>query len=830
MEQVRVNELASEFEMRSTAVILELKKIGVWVPSPETPVDFDIANRIRRRLQLVIDTEQEEQARAVKAKVRKRPAAKARKTIKQLGQPRKAASPSAETIDSPFLMGSLRPRKGKGNYRRIVTEPPEAVLEKTEVTIEDEPIIERVEAQISAELLEQAQRMILSTQAPVASTSLPLVPPGTAGPVVPPPVPVPPAAEDAVKPAADEAPAPELPEEAVEVTAAAEVETPVAEAPEAEPQPAEVVKEPEGPAVITVSDSVTVRDLSEKLGVKSKVLIKELFSRGVMATINRSLDRDTIQQLCDIFDAQVEFVSEQEALVREEHVVERPEDVQARAPVVTVMGHVDHGKTSLLDAIRESRVAASEAGGITQHIGAYHVSVDDHKIVFLDTPGHEAFTLMRARGAQVTDIVVLVVAADDGVMPQTLEAMDHAKAADVPIVVAVNKMDRPDARPDRVKQQLADRGLTPEDWGGDTVMVEVSALAQTNLDLLLEMILLVADLTERTANPQKPAVAVVLEAQLDRGRGPVATALIQDGTLRVGDSFVAGTAYGKVRAMFDDRGQPVVEAGPSSAVEVLGLHDLPQAGDSFQVLASAAKSRDIAGQRRQEQRRKDLARSGPMGLEKLFAQMATKEVKELDLIIKADGRGSVEVLEGSLRKLSGEKVRIKIVHSGVGAISESDVLLAAASQALVVGFNVRPERNAQMTAEREQVELRMYTVIYELIEEIQQAMLGLLEPTIRERLVGRAEVRDTFRVAKFGTIAGCFILDGSVARNSMIRLVRDGAVIHEGRTASLRRFRDDVNEVRSGYECGISIANYQDIKVGDVIEAFVKESVAPQLV
>jgi translation initiation factor IF-2 len=830
MEQVRVNELASEFEMRSTAVILELKKIGVWVPSPETPVDFDIANRIRRRLQLVIDTEQEEQARAVKAKVRKRPAAKARKTIKQLGQPRKAASPSAETIDSPFLMGSLRPRKGKGNYRRIVTEPPEAVLEKTEVTIEDEPIIERVEAQISAELLEQAQRMILSTQAPVASSSLPLVPPGTAGPVVPPPVPVPPAAEDAVKPAADEAPAPELPEAAVEVTAAAEVETPVAEAPEAEPQPAEVVKEPEGPAVITVSDSVTVRDLSEKLGVKSKVLIKELFSRGVMATINRSLDRDTIQQLCDIFDAQVEFVSEQEALVQEEHVVERPEDVQARAPVVTVMGHVDHGKTSLLDAIRESRVAASEAGGITQHIGAYHVSVDDHKIVFLDTPGHEAFTLMRARGAQVTDIVVLVVAADDGVMPQTLEAMDHAKAAGVPIVVAVNKMDRPDARPDRVKQQLADRGLTPEDWGGDTVMVEVSALAQTNLDLLLEMILLVADLTERTANPQKPAVAVVLEAQLDRGRGPVATALIQDGTLRVGDSFVAGTAYGKVRAMFDDRGQPVVEAGPSSAVEVLGLHDLPQAGDSFQVLASAAKSRDIAGQRRQEQRRKDLARSGPMGLEKLFAQMATKEVKELDLIIKADGRGSVEVLEGSLRKLSGEKVRIKIVHSGVGAISESDVLLAAASRALVVGFNVRPERNAQMTAEREQVELRMYTVIYELIEEIQQAMLGLLEPTIRERLVGRAEVRDTFRVAKFGTIAGCFILDGSVARNSMIRLVRDGAVIHEGRTASLRRFRDDVNEVRSGYECGISIANYQDIKVGDVIEAFVKESVAPQLV
>ena len=830
MEQVRVNELASEFEMRSTAVISELKKIGVWVPSPETPVDFDIANRIRRRLQLVIDTAQEEQARSVKAKVRKRPAAKTRKTIKQLGQPRKAASPSAETIDSPFLMGSLKPRKGTGNYRRVVTEPPEEIGEKTEVTIEDEPIIEKVEAQISAELLEQAQRMVLSTQAPVASTSLPLVPPGGAPPVAPPSVSAPPAVEDVVAPAPEEAPAPELPDETVEAAPAAEAEAPAAEAPETESQPAEVVKEPEGPTVITVSDSVTVRDLSDKLGVKSKVLIKELFSRGVMATINRSLDRDTIQQLCDLFEIQVEFVSEQEALVQEEQVVERPEDVQARAPVVTVMGHVDHGKTSLLDAIRESRVAESEAGGITQHIGAYHVSVDGSKIVFLDTPGHEAFTLMRARGAQVTDVVVLVVAADDGVMPQTLEAIDHAKAADVPIIVAVNKMDRPDARPDRVKQQLADRGLTPEDWGGDTVMVEVSALAHTNLDLLLEMILLVADLTERTANPQKPAVAVVLEAQLDRGRGPVATALVQDGTLRVGDSFVAGTAYGKVRAMFDDRGQPVVEAGPSSAVEVLGLQDLPQAGDAFQVLASAAKAREISQQRSQEQRRKDLARSGPVGLEQLFARMGTREVKELDLVLKADGRGSVEVLEGSLRKLSGEKVRIKIVHSGVGAISESDVLLAAASNALVVGFNVRPERNAQMTAEREQVELRMYTVIYELIEEIQHAMLGLLEPTIRERLVGRVEVRDTFRVAKFGTIAGCFVLDGSVSRNSMIRLVRDGAVIHEGRTASLRRFKEDVNEVRSGYECGISIANYQDIKVGDVIEAFVKETVAPQLV
>ena len=830
MEQVRVNELASEFEMRSTAVISELKKIGVWVPSPETPVDFDIANRIRRRLQLVIDTEQEERSRTVKAKVRKRPAAKPRKTIKQLGQARKAPLPSAETIDSPFLMGSLKPRKGTGNYRRIVTEPPEVVLEKTEVTIEDEPIIEKVEAQISAELLEQAQRMVLSTQAPVASTSLPLVPPPGVGPLAPPPPPAPPATEDAAEPDRDEAPAPELPEEAVEAAAAAEVEAPVADEPELEAQPEVVAEEPEGPAVVTVSDSVTVRDLSEKLGVKSKVLIKELFSRGVMATINHSLDRDTIQHLCDTFDARVEFVSEQEALVHEEHIVERPEDVRVRAPVVTVMGHVDHGKTSLLDAIRESRVAASEAGGITQHIGAYHVSVDGSRIVFLDTPGHEAFTLMRARGAQVTDVVVLVVAADDGVMPQTLEAMDHAKAAEVPIIVAINKMDRPDANPDRVKQQLADRGLTPEDWGGDTVMVEVSALAQTNLDLLLEMILLVADLTERTANPQKPAMAVVLEAQLDRGRGPVATALVQDGTLRVGESFVAGTAYGKVRAMFDDRGQPVVEAGPSTAVEVLGLQDLPQAGDSFHVLASAAKAREIAEQRRQEQRRKELARSGPMGLDKLFAQMGTQEVKELDLVIKADGRGSVEVVEGSLRKLSGEKVRIKIVHSGVGAISESDVLLAAASQALVVGFNVRPERNAQMTAEREQVELRLYTVIYELIEEIQQAMVGLLEPIIRERLVGRVDVRETFRVAKFGTIAGCFVLEGSVNRNSRIRLVRDGVVVHEGRPASLKRFRDDVNEVRSGYECGISIANYQDIKVGDVIEVFVKERVEPKLV
>jgi translation initiation factor IF-2 len=584
------------------------------------------------------------------------------------------------------------------------------------------------------------------------------------------------------------------------------------------------------PRDITLSESVTVKELCEKLGVKSRDLLKELLTRGLMVTINSTLDQKTVGEVCRTFNATPRFVSFEEALLEEDVVQERPSDLAPRAPVVTVMGHVDHGKTSLLDAVRKTRVAASEAGGITQHIGAYHVSIGNRRIVFLDTPGHEAFTMMRARGAKVTDIVVLVVAADDGVMPQTVEAINHARAAGVPVLVAINKVDKPEAQPQRVKQDLTSYNLLAEDWGGDTVMVEVSAKTGRNLELLLEMILLSADMLELKANPKRAAAGVILEARLDKGRGAVATVLVQKGTLKVGDSFIAGAAYGKIRAMFDDRGAHLGKAGPSSAVEILGLQTLPQAGDSFQVVDDTAKARQIGEYRQGKIREKELVKTSRVSLSDLYAQMQSGDVKELPLVLKADAQGSVEVLEDTVQKLSSERVKIRIIHRGVGAISESDVLLASASNAVVIGFSVRPEQNAQAVAEREGVDIRLYTVIYDVSNEIKQAMLGLLEPTIKESYQGKAEVRETFRVPKVGTVAGSYVLDGMVTRNSEVRLLRDNVVIYEGRIGSLRRFKDDVAQVKAGYECGISIANFNDVKVNDVIEAFVKERVEPQLV
>ena len=844
VEQVRVIELASEFELKDRVVISELKKIGVWVPSPETLVDFDIANRIRRRLQLMIEVEQEEQVKAEKAKEKKKAAPAKRKTIKQLGRPRKAATPAEdESVGSP-LVSSLKPRKGQASYRTI-EEPTESGLEKTQVTIDDEPIIERVEAHVSAAELEQFKEAPLTEveaaaltleaeqlrQAKAAAEASPVeVDQPAADAVVVEGVGTPPEAAgtpevgETVSSASAAAIAEDAEAEETEVKAEAEVEE-VAAAKAAVPEDVD-----EATKVVTLTESVSVKELSDKLGLKSKDLIKELFSSGIMVTMNQTLHPQVVEAICEKFGFEARFVSATEAEVEKEAVDELPEDIVERAPVVTVMGHVDHGKTSLLDAIRETDVAAGEAGGITQHIGAYHVSVNNRRIVFVDTPGHEAFTLMRARGAQVTDIVVLVVAADDGVMPQTLEAIDHARAAGVPIVVAVNKIDRPEAQPDRVKQQLSDRELIPEDWGGDTVMVEVSAIEKTNLDLLLEMILLVSDLHERKANPKRPASAVVLEAQLDRGRGPVATLVIQDGTLHVGDSFVAGMVFGKVRAMFSDRGEPILEAGPSSAVEILGLNEVPQAGDQFQVLLDSNRARELAQDRRLSLREKGLARTSRIGLDHLFSEIKSAEAKDLNLVVKADTQGSVEVIGHTLEKLSAEMVRIRVIHSGVGAISESDVLLASASQAVVIGFSVRPERSAQETAEREEVEIRLYTIIYELIDEIRESMLGLLEPTIREKFLGRAEVRQTFKVSKIGTVAGCNVSEGVITRNAELRLLRDNVVVHEGKISSLRRFQEDVNEVKDGYECGISIANFNDVKVGDVIEAFAKESVATELV
>jgi len=593
---------------------------------------------------------------------------------------------------------------------------------------------------------------------------------------------------------------------------------------------------------ITITEGISVKDLAEKLGIRAKDLIARLLVRGVFATINQTLDGELASEMARFFGADTNVITFEEQAAKDVaesaagEVGGAAEGVP-RPPVVTIMGHVDHGKTTLLDSIRSTNVAEGEAGGITQHIGAYKVKIQDEdspaygrQIVFLDTPGHEAFTRMRARGAKATDIVVLVVAADDGVMPQTLEAIDHAHAAEVPIIVAVNKVDKPEAMPDRVKKQLADRGLMPEDWGGTTVFVDVSAKQRTNLNLLLEMICLVADLQELKATPDRPASGVVLEAKLDRGRGPVATVLVQNGTLRTGDNFVVGNVFGKVRAMFDDRGNQLEEAPPSTPVEILGLEGLPQAGDQFIVVADRDKARGISDYREQKAREAALAKSSRVSLEGLAEQMATAGVKELNIILKADVGGSAEVLTDLLNKLSNERVRLKVLRSGVGAITESDVLLASASNAIIIGFNVRPERKAQELAEQDKVDIRLHSIIYELQDEIKRAMSGLLEPTIKETYQGRAQVLETFRIPKVGMVAGCRVVDGIVKRDSEVRLLRDNVVVFKGKIGSLRRFKDDASEVRNGMECGIAIANYGDVKVGDLIEAFVTERIAAEVI
>jgi len=580
--------------------------------------------------------------------------------------------------------------------------------------------------------------------------------------------------------------------------------------------------EPRPPRDVTITEGITIRELAEKLDVRAKELLKVLLDKGVFASINQALDVATATQLAESFNGVVTAVSFEEEMVLEVAKEETKENLKQRPPVVTVMGHVDHGKTSLLDAIREADVAGGEAGGITQHIGAYKVQVNDRSVVFVDTPGHEAFTRMRARGAKVTDIVVLVVAADDGVMPQTKEAVDHAKAAGVPIVVAVNKIDKPEAQPERVRRQLTDLGLMPAEWGGETEFVEVSAKQKKGLDKLLEILLLVADLRELKANPDAPASGTVLESRVDKGRGPVATILVQNGTLRSGDFFICGAVFGKVRAMFDDRGRPVKEAPPSTPVEVLGLQGVPEAGDHFQV-TDEAKARHIVDYRQSKQRDAALlARStgARITLDQLHEQLKAGEVKELPIVIKADVQGSVEVLSEMLPKLSTDQVKLKIIGSGVGAVSENDVLLASASGAIIIAFGVRPERKAADLAQQEKVDIRTHNIIYEVSDEIKKAMEGLLEPVFQETYLGRAEVRNTFRVKGSGTVAGCYVVDGILKRDAQVRVVRDGAVIYTSRLSSLKRFKDDASEVRTGFECGAGIANFNDVKVGDVLECF----------
>ena len=589
------------------------------------------------------------------------------------------------------------------------------------------------------------------------------------------------------------------------------------QAPIHKPEPVKIEK-----AVIT-SETITVKELSVKIGKPAAEIIKKLFILGIMATINQEIDFDTCSLIASDYGIELEHnvaKTFEEVLQESSDEVDESTELVERPPVVTIMGHVDHGKTSLLDAIRNSSVTEGEAGGITQHIGAYTVTCNGRTITFIDTPGHEAFTSMRARGAQVTDIVILVVAADDGIMPQTVEAINHAKAANVPIIVAINKMDRETANPERVKQQLTEHGLVSEEWGGDTICVPVSAKTQMGLDSLLEMVLLEADVLELKANPNRLAKGTIIEAELDKGRGPIATVLVQNGTLKIGDTIVAGTAYGRVRAMVDDKGKRVAKAGPSQPVEVLGFSEVPAAGDILNVAEIDKLSRQVAEERRDKQKAEQLKNLSKVSLDDLFSQIAEGQIKDLNIIVKADVQGSVEAVKQALEKLSNDEVRVRCIHGGVGAITGSDIMFASASNAIIIGFNVRPDAAARAAAEKEKVDMRLYRIIYNAIEDIEKAMKGMFKPVYEENTLGRISVRDTFKVSGVGTIAGAYVQDGKVTRNAQIRVVRDGIVIHEGKIASLKRFKDDAKEVAAGYECGIGIENFNDIREGDTIEAF----------
>jgi translation initiation factor IF-2 len=579
---------------------------------------------------------------------------------------------------------------------------------------------------------------------------------------------------------------------------------------------------------IKIDEAIMLSELAKRMGIKTSEIIKSTMAMGTMATVNQTIDFDTAALIAGEFDYEVEPASfEEETILKQE--IDDPEKLVPRPPVVTIMGHVDHGKTSLLDVIRKTRVSETEAGGITQHIGAYHVSTDQGQIAFIDTPGHEAFTAMRARGAQITDIVILVVAADDGVMPQTTEAINHSKAAGVPIIVAINKIDKQNADPEKVQRELAEIGLTPEDWGGDTIFVNVSAKQAEGIDELMEMISLQAEILELKANPDKLATGHVVEAKIDSGRGAVATVLVREGTLRAGDPVVCGMHYGRIRAVLNDRGNPLESAGPSLPVEIIGLSGVPMAGDEFLVLKDEKNAKQVSEHRQQKQRSKELAQSNRLSLDKLFERIQEGEVKDLNLIIKADVHGSIEALNDSLTKLSNDEVNINVVHSASGTITESDISLATVSNAIIIGFNVRPNPKVQSLANEENVDMRFYNVIYDVIKDVKNAIVGLMASTFEERILGTAEVREVFQIPKVGNIAGCYVTDGKMERGQNMRLLRDGVVVFEGKNSSLRRFKDDAKEVQAGYECGIGIENFNDIKVGDTIDCYYLEEIRPEI-
>ena len=577
--------------------------------------------------------------------------------------------------------------------------------------------------------------------------------------------------------------------------------------------------------VIEIGETITVKELAEKLNKPSNDVIRTLIFSGVMAAINQEIDFATAEKVCESYGVILEKLEVTEELEAVEAEDDDEENLTKRPPIVTVMGHVDHGKTSLLDAIRKAKVTDTEAGGITQHIGAYTININGEEITFLDTPGHEAFTAMRARGAQVTDVVILVVAADDGIMPQTKEAINHCKAAGVPMVVAINKIDKPGANPDRVKQELTEHGLVVEEWGGDTICEEVSAKSNLTIEKLLEMVLLTAEMLELKANKERKAKGTVIEAKLDKGRGPVATLLVQNGTLHVGDAIIVGSTYGRIRAMFDDTGKKIKSAGPSIPVEVLGLSEVPEAGDRFNQVKDEKTARIMADKRKDKEKSDSLMSGNRVSLEDLYSQIKEGKVKELGIIVKADVQGSVQAINQSLEKLSTDDVKVRVIHSGVGAITETDITLATASNAIVIGFNVRPDNNAVAQADKENVEIKTYRIIYDAIEDVKSAMIGMLEPEYKEVILGSAEVRETYKISNVGTIAGCYVLNGKLQRNAETRVIRDGIVIFESNLSSLKRFKDDVKEVNTGYECGLTVEKFNDVKEGDILECFMMEAI-----
>ncbi len=843
MAKMRVYELSKELGIQSKDLMIILNQMGAGVKNHMSTVDEEYITQVRNSFSTAGATPRKQSAAAPE---RKAPVA-GKGAVEEKQTPPKSAAPSPQKPTGTKQVPAKGPERAAGTGTAAPRSPEAAkspVRPAVSGKVEGRPA--------SPQPVQEARPAVARKQSPAAKPVRPPAQPRSGAtpsqtdrtrparpaPGVPPKTgkPMP---RQAMTPPAGQKPIPgagvrgkqsrTFNEEADERKAASGLKKEkFSKKPKQELKHKPAVKKPATPTTnvksVQIPEKITVKEFAQAIEVSAAEVIKRLIALGVMVSINNEIDADTATLVGAEFGVEVQTAPSEEETLQVEEIIDQPESLKPRWPVVTIMGHVDHGKTSLLDAIRETNVIASEAGGITQHIGAYQVDVNGKKITFLDTPGHEAFTAMRARGAQVTDIAILVVAADDGVMPQTVEAINHGKAANVPIIVAINKMDKPTANPDRVKQELTQYGLVPEDWGGDTICVEVSAKKRTGLDELLEMILLVAEMRELKANPDRPAKGTVIEAKLDKGRGPVATVLVQNGTLNVGDSIIVGDVTGKVRMLVNDKGKPVKKAGPSQPVEVVGLDDVPEAGDTFYVTDEKI-ARQLADKRQQFKREQELKKYQRLKLEDLFSRIKEGGMKELNIVLKADVHGSVEAIQQALEQLSNDEVRVRVIHGAVGAISESDVMLATASNAIIIGFNVRPDPIAKRVAEREEVDLRMYRIIYNIINDVKKAMEGMLEPEYKEVVLGRAEVRATFKVPKVGTVAGCQVIEGKITRNSDVRVLRDHVVIFEGKIASLKRFKDDVREVLSGFECGIGIEKFNDIKEGDIIEAFTNEEI-----